>query len=167
VKKVLIFFFILLVSAGAYFKLKSKKKIFIPKKTYTAKYMDLNETLAETGIIKVEDKYFISINSPVDEKILKVFVKKGDYVKKGDLLAILDSYYLKKDIESLKNKLEKIILEYKKNLKDLNLKLLNLDYQINLTKINLANKEKDFKYYAWLLSRYRYLYKNRKIIPEV
>jgi len=166
VKKVLVLIFMLLIGAGTYFKLKNKKKILIPKKIYTAKYMDLNETLDETGIIKVEDKYFISITSPIDEKILKVFVKKGDYVKKGELLATLDSYYIKKDIRSLKNKLEKLTLEYKKNLKDLNLKLLNLNYQINFTKINLENKEKDFKYYTWLLSKYSYLYENKKIIPE-
>ena len=165
-KKILVLIFILLIGAGAYFKLKNKKKVLIPKKTYIVKYMDLNETLDETGIIKVEDKYYVSISSPINEKVLKVFVKKGDYVKKGDLLATLDSYYVEKDIKSLKNKLEKVILEYKKNLKDLNLKLSDLNYQINFTKINLANKEKDFKYYAWLLSKYRYLYKNKKIISE-
>ncbi len=166
-KKLLgLIFILLIIGGGVYFKIKIRKKIFIPKKTYIVKYMDLNETLDETGIIKVKEKYFISITSPINEKILKVFVKKGKYVKKGDLLAILDSYYIEKDIESLKNKLEKTILEYKKNLKDLNQRVLDLSYQINSTKINLKNKEKDFKYYAWLVSKYSYLYKNGKIIPE-
>lgn len=165
-RRLLVLFFIVGVGGFIFFKVKKKKKILVPEKVVVAKYMDLNDTLDETGIIKVQDKNFVSINSPINEKIVRVYIKKGDYVSKNEVLATLDTYYINKDIKEIKNKLQKLIFEHKKEIKDYNKQLTDLSYELQNLKTNLEKTKKDFKYYAWLVSKYSYLYRHGKLISE-
>lgn len=63
------------------------------------------EEVSETGKVKKGDPINLSFKTP--GKIEKIFVKKGDKVKKGDILAKLDDSELKIQLKEAKANLEK------------------------------------------------------------
>jgi len=79
-------------------------------------------TKVKTGIFKhyfvvqgvVESDKNATINSDVGAKILKIRIKEGDRVKKGQILMELDSRVLTNSIEELKNQIDLATIVYNK-----------------------------------------------------
>lgn len=77
-------------------------KIIMPKPAPSAKYTALSkaEIVNKVSVLgKIKSQESTNIYSTVDNVIKEVKVKEGDKVKAGDVLAILDSSGLEKDIE--------------------------------------------------------------------
>lgn len=64
----------------------------------------ITETTTETGTIEPNYRSNILLNS--SQKVLKVAVKEGDFVKKGDLLVLLDSSEYETELEKQKINLQ-------------------------------------------------------------
>jgi len=103
IKKYLIILAILIVVGFVFYN-----KVYIPKTTY--------ETISATkgsidveifGIGNVGAKNIYSINAQTGGKILKLFTDEGEWVKKGDLLATIDSVELPKLLDESKISVEK------------------------------------------------------------
>jgi multidrug efflux pump subunit AcrA (membrane-fusion protein) len=116
-------FFIFVIILGFVFY----KKVYIPKHTYkiiTPIKGDLKVKVY--GIGNISAKTIYKVNSEVSGRILKLNSDIGKLVKKGELLAVIDSVDLPKKLEIEKLKL--------------NLEKLNKDLEILKVKKWLANK---------------------------
>ena len=110
-------------------------KIYIPKVTYEiilAKKGDIDIEIF--GIGNVGAKNIYKINAQTGGEILKLFTDEGKWVKKGDLLVVIDTVDLPKLLEETQISVKKAKLELvalKKELDSLNAqeKLANLTYE--------------------------------------
>lgn len=89
-KKIIILLaFLLAVGFFIFSKIKNKNQVPVVEQTFKLEKKDLKSSIKTKGIVESVDKREIS--SDTEGKIEKLFVKKGDVVKKGDLLLQLKS----------------------------------------------------------------------------
>ncbi len=103
-------FAFIIIGAGLIFY----KKVYLPKSTYryvVAKRGDLNLTVFGIGVVSAKNIYPISSNG--GGRILQFFKDEGEFIKKGELIAILDPVDLPKQLEELKALLKRVKLESK------------------------------------------------------
>ena len=122
-KKSLIYIIIIALIGFVFYK-----KIFIPKHTFEITHAisgDMSVNINGVGNIRAEDIY--KIGSVYGGKVLSFNIKEGDFIKKGDLIATIDSIDLSDKI-----------LEQEANIKKLNndIKSINLDKQSASTQYN-------------------------------
>jgi len=95
-------------------------KVYIPKHTYatvTPKKGDLQVKVFGIGNVGARDIY--TINPLYSSKILKITTDEGKWVKKGDLLVVMDSVDLPKQLQEAKIGVKKAKLELDASQKDL------------------------------------------------
>jgi len=96
------------------------KKVYIPKHTYAAvtpQQGDLEIKVFGIGNVGARDIY--AINPLYGSKILKITTDEGRWVKKGDLLVVMDSVDLPKQLQEAKIGVKKAKLELSASRKDL------------------------------------------------
>lgn len=106
------------------------KKFFVPptiKVLETAKVQkdSIKGVIVETGIIKPQVGAVVKIGARATGEISKMFVKVGDVVKKGQLIALIDDREIRQSIEQQKaallaarNTLSQIELTYPERIKE-------------------------------------------------
>ena len=95
---------------------------------------DLIKEIFEVGAIKRGEE--INLSFGVSGVISKIFLKEGDQVKKGDLIASLDNDKLKIDLKRAENALTAAKIEYDQ--------LMNPGGKLQEAKINLNNAQSNF-----------------------
>lgn len=104
-KKYIILVLIILIGLlGAKNFVNSKKQDDITVKTGKVTIRDIEETLLVEGPVSGSET--AEVTSVLNNKILKINVKEGDYVTKGQVLAVLDSTDIQNDISQAQQRLE-------------------------------------------------------------
>jgi len=110
-KKVLIFLILTaFIGAGYYIYTKSKEeektkvKVF---KTEKVKRGEIKNIINATAIVKTRVNAYLKIGTRTTGRIQRMFIDIGDYVKKGQLIAIIDQREFKKDIQKIKSQIKK------------------------------------------------------------
>ncbi|QNU66197.1 efflux RND transporter periplasmic adaptor subunit [Ruminiclostridium herbifermentans] len=144
-KKLLTLILILIfatISTVLYITYKSRQNE-VNVKVFNVKKSNITSTISAKGTVKEESGINISFKSSL--KVLKVNVSEGDNVKKGDIIAILDTKPIKLQLEQLrlnydieKKNLELTNNQFKKN-------TLLLDTQIIDAKNNFEQKSLSFE----------------------
>ncbi|MFA6196239.1 MAG: efflux RND transporter periplasmic adaptor subunit [Sulfurimonas sp.] len=135
-KNYLIALFILAFVAVAFYF-----KVYIPKTTFETFSPKVGSLNAEVfGIGTVDAKNIYPINAQTGGKILEIFTDEGMWVKKGDLLATIDSVDLPMQLEEAKASLVKAKYESSAVKKELE----SLISQKTLIQINYERYEKLF-----------------------
>jgi len=144
------------------------------------KYIEFNKNFVSSNAVFVKSDSLTYLSFKLPGKLQKVYVNEGDDVKKGELLAKLDTKSLeiqrnelKANINALSKKIEATILQKEKLVKDIN-ENINLiktqikkseklieakSYAINAKKYQLKKLENDYK-------RFSKLFKEKKISRE-
>jgi len=115
-KKIIIFLIILIIVAAAILILNKNKK----EPAITANVMSLtSKTLEQIISVKspLEGIEKAEVVSPLNYEIIDIKVKEGDIVLKDEVLAVLDSEELQKEISSAKNQIALTKLEQQDKLK--------------------------------------------------
>ncbi len=82
----------------------SKNVAAVPVHVTVVQYTNFKHYLDVTAKIQpIEDAF---VNPKTNGEVKKIYVKEGDYVKKGQLLAELDDQIIKNNIEQIKTQLE-------------------------------------------------------------
>lgn len=127
-KKILfIIIIILLVTGGAY---KLVHKDSSPFELEKVKKGEITQLVSVTGEVKTEKE--INLNFRTPGVIKEVYVKEGDTVKEGDILASLDTRDLEIQLEGAKSNLEAAEANYQKILKGVEsekLEMARLEYE--------------------------------------
>lgn len=107
-KRVVVLAVVAIVAIGVGLKLSKKEEsIYL---TETAKKGNIEQTVTATGSIRSNNR--VEVGAQVDGKITELNVKLGQKVKKGDLLAKIDSMTQENDLEKAKS----VLQSYKANL---------------------------------------------------
>lgn len=104
-KNILLITFGILLLIGGFYKF-----VYIPKTTYETNHIkvgDFQKDIFATGIVDSEVIYQISSN--LTGKVINIFVKEGEYVKKDQILAIIDGIDLKEKMAQDEYSIEKAI----------------------------------------------------------
>lgn len=106
VKKKYIFLALLVLAGGYGAKnfLSPKQQVDIPVKMGNVTTRDIEETLLVEGPVSGSET--AEVTSVLNNKILQINVKEGDYVTKGQVLAVLDSTDIRNEISQAQQKLE-------------------------------------------------------------
>ena len=158
-KKFLAFLLIVSASLGfIYFKSKKKEKI-VPVKTATVKRGKIKKVIDATGVIKPQVGAEIKVGARISGTVIKENVKVGDYVKKGDLIAIIDNRELREELKKAKAKLKEVKETYPKQIEAKKLKLQSALAELKSAKAKLKAKEENYRLKKWELERQEELFK--------
>ncbi|MGB5823444.1 MAG: HlyD family efflux transporter periplasmic adaptor subunit [Proteocatella sp.] len=117
-KKKLIFLLIALVVLGGYGIYRKLGNEPVPQMTVSvdlSKRLDIEQTVSVNGNIVPAQS--AEVNSLFNLEIKEIRVKEGDYVKRNQILAVLDSKALKQDLAISKKQLELASLNLQETLK--------------------------------------------------
>lgn len=89
----------------------AEKSTVSNQKTVKVIRMPIKEKIVLRGIVRAEEK---AIYSLVSGMVRKVYVREGDYVKKGKLLAYIDASNKVSELKKKEKELEKLSNEIKK-----------------------------------------------------
>ncbi len=132
------FVFVLIMIGGWLFY----KFVYIPKSTYDYVVVKKGElTLEVYGIGNVSAKNFYPISSNNGGKIVQIYKDQGEFIKKGELIAVFDPVDLPKQLEELQVQLKKAKLESKALKKELD----ELKAQYRLAQKNFRRYELLYK----------------------
>src|SRR5947199_1582736 len=93
-----------LVAAGVSISVYESRKDIVTVQTAQAKRLDLTSIVSASGEIK--PKTYVNIGANAFGKITKLYVKEGDRVKKGQLLAQLENVQSSADVNATQASLE-------------------------------------------------------------
>ncbi|SNZ02769.1 HlyD family secretion protein/membrane fusion protein, macrolide-specific efflux system [Persephonella hydrogeniphila] len=146
-KKIAVLIFVLLTGIGGLFlytKLKGTEKQQVKVfKTEKVKRGEIKNIINATAIVKTQVNAYLKIGTRTTGLVQKMFIDIGDYVKKGQLIAIIDQREFKKNIEKTeyqieraKNKLEQINKVYPARIREAekNLEVARAEYEYALWK---------------------------------
>lgn len=117
----LLFFFILSGCQGL--KGKKEKEIY-PKKTALVQKGEIYLEVSATGAVKPQVGAQVKVGARISGRVEKLFVKQGDFVKAGQLIAIIEH-------EDIKRQVERYTAEYKQALAQLEKVKLTYPEKIN------------------------------------
>ncbi|TCK06585.1 efflux RND transporter periplasmic adaptor subunit [Phorcysia thermohydrogeniphila] len=158
-KKFLAFLLIVLAAVGfIYFKSKKEVKI-VPVETVTVKRGEVKRVIDATGIIKPQVGAEIKVGARISGTVVKENVKVGDYVKKGDLIAVIDNRELKEELKKAKARLEEIKRTYPEKIKAQELKLQSALAELRSAEAKLRAEEENYRLKKWELERQEELFK--------
>lgn len=105
-KTIFIFLVVIIIVLGSVFLLRGRKMPQAEKSVQetTVQTGDISNTIVGTGNLEVDDSYSITIPSGV--VIEEVKVESGDYVAKGDVLAVLNQVSVLSAMETLQEEIE-------------------------------------------------------------
>ncbi len=99
-KKIFLILLVLLVFIACEEQNEEVKETTVPVKVFTAKLDTISQFLRLTGSVQAENDAIIY--AKVSEKIDRIYVKVGDRVKKGDVIASQHNEVLKQSVEMAK-----------------------------------------------------------------
>ena len=147
-KKSKILIILIILGVGGYFiydnffKIKDEKVEFITKK---AKKGSFSKKVDATGEIFATE--LVDVGAQVSGQIKKLYIKLGDQVKKGDMIASIDSSTQQNSILFAKNATSKQEFESAKNTYSANsAKIKELEAQIKQTNIELSTAKINLGY---------------------
>ena len=154
-KKIFILIGVLLFFVIGFFLLRNfssgKEKIKVIE-TVKVKRGDIKEIINATAIVKTQVNAYVKVGARATGKIQKMNVDIGDYVKKGQLIAVIDQRELKKEVDRLKAELDKA---------EVNLKEIEKVYPLKIKEAeeNLKKAKANYDYALWNFKREKELLK--------
>ena len=126
---------------------------------YKVKKGSIEDVIKITGVIKPEIGAEIKVGSRVSGKVEKLFVKAGDFVQKGQLIAIIEHKDLKLRIEKLKSEKSYLLNQLHSIKNEYPLKISAKKDYINSLKIK-------YKYLSKEINRNKALFKENMISEQ-
>ncbi len=136
------YFLVILVTASALWYIRALLSPKIDSKSLhivAVERGDMINTLSASGT--VVPAFEREINAPVATEISKVIKSRGDFVKKGEFILALDEEYtrlifdqLRDELALRRNNIDKLKLEFDKNLRE-------LDYKTQIQKLQVSTLE--------------------------
>ena len=121
-------------------------------KKYIVKRIDMLNILKVTGVVQAQVGGEIKVGSRISGTVEKLFVSVGDYVKKGDLIAIIEHNDLQAKVNELKYEKKLILHEISTIKREYPLKIKAQSKLINSLRAQLMYLKGDY-------IRYKKLYK--------
>ncbi|HEX2919705.1 MAG TPA: HlyD family efflux transporter periplasmic adaptor subunit [Bacteroidales bacterium] len=108
-------------------------------KTAIVERGDVYSSITASGIVEAE--YMNTLLAPFSAKIIKIRKPSGSRVHKGDTILILDQVSVSEELKNLKDQLALNMNSYRQSNLNVDNEQLELDYQLEVKKMNIANLE--------------------------
>lgn len=118
-----------------------------------AKYDVLTSFVEETGVVRTQVGAAVNVGTRASGTLLKLPYKVGDYVKEGDLLALIDDRDLQANLESAKATLNRLKTELEMIDQTYPLQIKQMQARINATKSTYDYMLKNYEREKVLLSK--------------
>ena len=158
-KKATLILLVLLGVGGFYFAKSKKKTEIVAVDVATVKRGDVKKVIDATGIIKPQVGAKIKVGARITGTVVNQTVKVGDYIKKGDLIAVIDNRELLEELKKAKAKLKEVEKTYPLKIKAQELKIETLKLSINSAKEKLKAQEANYSQRKWEYERQKKLFK--------
>ena len=149
----------LLVALGVFLALRSKGEKLIPTKTVKVKKGEVKKVIDATGIVKPQVGAEIKVGARISGTVIKESVKVGDFVKKGQLIAVIDNRELKEALRKAEANLREVERTYPKRIKEQELKLKSALADLRSAQARVKAEEENFKLRKWQFDRQKELLK--------
>ncbi len=152
-KKFLIIGLAVLVGLGALFLLRGKKERVVPVEVVEVKKGDVKEVIDATGIVKPQVGAEIKVGARISGTVVKETVKVGDFVKKGELIAVIDNRELRESLKRTQANLEEIKRTYPRRIKEQELKVESAKADLEAARSKLKAEEENYSLKKWQFER--------------
>ena len=154
-KKILISFSIIFILVLAFFlfkKFSHKEQKIKVLESVKVKRGDIKDVIDATAIVKTQVNAYVKVGARATGEIQEMNVDIGDYVKKGQLIAVIDQRELKEEVDRLKAELKK---------SEANLQEIEKVYPLKIKEAeeNLKKAKANYDYAAWNFNREKDLLK--------
>ncbi len=122
---------------------KKKRDFALPVQIGKVVYMDVVDQIRAVGNIQAEQR--VTVNAEVDGQVRRIFVEEGQRVRRGDLIARIDSREYQLELDRLRTDLRAAEEEYRKAQKGLRpeeKEKLEARVEADKSSLDLALKEK-------------------------
>ncbi len=150
---------IVIVGTGFFLLNKRKEGKLIPVKVVKVKRGEVKKVIDATGIIKPQVGAEIKVGARISGTVVKENVKVGDFVKKGDLIAVIDNRELKEELKKAEANLEEVRENYPKRIKEQELKVEASLAELKAAEEKLKAEEANYNLKKWQFERQRELLK--------
>ncbi|WP_457678544.1 HlyD family secretion protein [Thermovibrio sp.] len=159
-KRILILIVLLILGTiGALFVIKGKRGKIVPVETVKVKRGEVKKVIDATGIVKPQVGAEIKVGARISGTVVKETVKVGDFVKKGQLIAVIDNRELKEDLKRAEANLKEIEKTYPERIKEQKLKVLSAEADLKSAEAKLKAEEENYKLKKWQYQRQKKLLK--------
>jgi HlyD family secretion protein/macrolide-specific efflux system membrane fusion protein len=158
--KKLLFFFLLAVLAGATFYgvRKNTGARLVALETVKVKRGKVRKVISATGIVKPQVGAEIKVGARISGTVVKENVRVGDFVKKGDLIAVIDNREPKEELKRARAKLEEVERTYPERIAVKKLKLKEALKKLRIARAKLKAEKENFSLRQWELERQERLF---------
>jgi len=113
-RKLLPLFFIIFLFIISCSKGDSKKAEALPQKTARVERGDIYLEVSATGAVKPQVGASVKVGARISGRVERLYVRQGDYVKAGQLIAIIEHADLQKEVERYQFELEQALKNLEK-----------------------------------------------------
>jgi len=153
VKKLLVLILVLGALAGGFLLFKGKKERIVPVKVVEVKRGEVKRVIDATGIVKPQVGAEIKVGARISGTVVKETVKVGDFVKKGQLIAVIDNRELAESLKRAEANLEEIKRTYPKRIKEQELKVESARADVKAARAKLKAEEENYALKKWQFER--------------
>ena len=152
-KKLIALILVLTAVAAGVFLLKGKKERIVPVKVVEVKRGEVKKVIDATGIVKPQVGAEIKVGARISGTVVRETVKVGDFVKKGQLIAIIDNRELRESLKRAEANLEEIKKTYPRRIKEQELKVKSARADVEAAKAKLKAEEENYALKKWEFER--------------
>ncbi|WP_456419418.1 efflux RND transporter periplasmic adaptor subunit [Thermovibrio sp.] len=152
-KKLLALILTLIAVAGGLLLFKGKKERIVPVKVVEVKRGEVKKVIDATGIVKPQVGAEIKVGARISGTVIKETVKVGDFVKKGQLIAVIDNRELAESLKRAEANLEEIKRTYPKRIKEQELKVESAQADVKAARAKLKAEEENYALKKWQFER--------------
>jgi len=153
VKKLFALLFIVALAAGGFYLKKRGEEKIVPVETVKVKRGEVKRVIDATGIVKPQVGAEIKVGARISGTVIKENVKVGDYVKKGDLIAVIDNRELRESLKRAEANLREIERTYPKRIEEQALKVKAAQAEVSSAKAKLRAEEENYRLKKWQFER--------------
>jgi len=153
VKKFLALLLIAALAVGGYLATKKRGEKIVPVKTVKVKKGEVKKVIDATGIVKPQVGAEIKVGARISGTVVKENVKVGDFVKKGDLIAVIDNRELKESLRRAEANLNEIRETYPKRIEEQELKVKAAEAEVSSARAKVEAEEENYRLKKWQFER--------------
>jgi len=150
VKKFVALLLIVALAAGGFLLTKKREEKVVPVKTVKVKKGEVKRVIDATGIVKPQVGAEIKVGARISGT---VDVKVGDFVKKGDLIAVIDNRELKESLKRAEATLSEIRETYPKRIEEQELKVKAAEAEVASAGAKVKAEEENYRLKKWQFER--------------
>ena len=144
-KKFVALLLIVALAAGGFLLTKKREEKVVPVKTVKVKKGEVKRVIDATGIVKPQVGAEIKVGARISGTVVKENVKVGDFVKKGDLIAVIDNRELKESLKRAEATLSEIRETYPKRIEEQELKVKAAEAEVASAGAKVKAEEENYR----------------------